>query len=186
MTVILGVDPSLSGTGLAAIVTGDKPALCFARTIRAPKTGDLIDRLVILQSKLLLALEEFERYILTLPTGTPVEIAIEDATSLKARGARGRGPKTSAVSSARLGAAVGAVMLTLVGVSRGRWTIHCYTVDEWVPKARIGKGGWTAPVRHDRVVGFYRELDPALEEATDDEVMAYALAMFHHRRSVGK
>jgi Holliday junction resolvasome RuvABC endonuclease subunit len=193
--VILGVDPGLRATGLAAIALDESadvaPQLVMADTVKPCAKGELIDRLMGLEMGVTRFLEEFwDRVVALRPPGAglpvlPVEIVIEDATALRSRGLRG-GPRMNAVSSARLGAAVGVVMLTMkYDTNRGSdWPVYTYTVDEWIPKARRGRGGnWTGPVRHDRVVAFYRQLEPALKPATDDEVMAYALAMFHRERT---
>ncbi len=190
--IILGVDPSLTATGFAALLddgsrapAAPAPGLGFAHTVRAPAKGTLYDRLNDFWSKLLAVLEEFEVYVGSLSAqageSVPVDVVIEDATSLRSRGAGHA--KVNALSAARLGAAVGVVMVTVAGTAHVRWPVTTYTVDEWVPKRRLGRGGWTAPVQHDRVVAFYRDYQPALAQASDDEVMAYALACFHRERT---
>lgn len=172
--ILVGVDPSLTATGLVILEEeGTTVRLRGRHTVRAPAKGELSERLFELAAEVAHWLDN------ALPR-PGVVLVMEDPTDFPG------GPRRSAGTAAKLGAAFGVVSVVVRHAARlAAGTVAVYPSQQWIPKqtGRRG-GGWKYATPHKQVVWALRHLVPELEAATDDEVMAAGVAL-HHRRVMG-
>lgn len=175
----LGIDPSLTATGLALLEQqGDGaapgPIRCRWRAhFGAPDRGSLVERLRRLVAEYHHCLEQLStfRRCVAGDLSDELAVAIEDPTDFWV--ARHR----SSISTARLGAAVGALMLETVRIFPGACT---YGVRDW-----LGQPGSRRPAAHGHVLRVVRARVAGLADASDDETMAAGLALHHLGRLAG-
>lgn len=175
--LIVGVDPSLSATGIAALEHHGDPGawrLVYRATVRPPAKGTLVSRLEA-QAR------DLHHVLLTAIVGrpTPAMVVAEDPSDFRIPG------KSGPSQLIRFGAGVGVALLT---VSRAcaelGLPLTTYGVNEWLPTQRGSRGGgWRYPVAHKHVLVRTRQRIPGTAEATDDETMAAALALTHALRT---
>lgn len=166
----VGIDPSLSATGIAALAReGMAWRLVYKHTVGAPAKGSLISRLDALSRDVYEAM-----FAVLAGRDGPITVAAEDPSDFRIPGKGGPSQRF------RFGAGVGVVLLAAQrACDCFGLRVQTYGVHEWLPKSRIGRGGWTAPTRHAHVIATTRRLIPGTQQATDDETMAAALALQH-------
>lgn len=172
---IVGVDPSLSATGIATLeLVGDPGAwrVSYRTHVGAPgpaKDRSLVDRLAVLE-------REVRGSLLAALVGRqePMLVVAEDPSDYRAPKAGGPSQRT------KFGAGVGVVLLTARHVA-GELGIQLETFGTavWLPtQAGRRGGGWRYKMPHKDVLAQTRRLVPGTQEATDDETMAAALAFW--------
>jgi hypothetical protein len=172
LRVIIGIDPSLTATGIAVLQRPDSGRgrwSLFARaTVGAPSTGPLVTRLATLETRFT---ETFRRMI----TGRyDVLVVAEDPSDFRIPGKGGPSQRF------RFGAGVGVVLVAAARVcTELSIPLETYGTKEWLPMQSGRRGGsWRHNVPHAAVIAQTCQLVPGLEGATDDETMAAALALW--------
>lgn len=171
---IIGIDPSLSATGIAVLRHDGEPAhwcVVSRATCGAPAKGQIAERLLVLS-------RDFEREFMAAllsgaGPGTALVVA-EDPADFRVPG------KGGPMQRFRFGQGVGVVMATAARVCMQLGVpLETYGTKQWLPMqgGRRG-GGWRYHVPHQLVVHRAQQLIPGLEGATDDETMAAALAFW--------
>jgi Holliday junction resolvasome RuvABC endonuclease subunit len=169
--LVVGIDPSLTATGVAVLEwPGAGMRLLHRETIRTAPAAPLIERLETIRDGLILALLRAR----ALAGEEWLEMAVEDPTDFRA-------PKSGPSQMLLFGTAIGVAMITASHIGEQHAIpVRCYKLGEWLPKARGTRGGgWIHPEKHKTVIERHRALVPGLREASDDEVMAAALALHH-------
>lgn len=170
---VLGIDPSLSATGIVALQRDGDPGawrLVYRHTVRPPAKGALVSRLEALY-------RDVYKAVLTAIAGRPepMTAAAEDPSDFRVPG------KSGVSQLIRFGAGVGVALLAAqCACHELGLPLVTYGVNEWIPKVggRRG-GGWKHPMSHKDLLAQARLIIPGTTEATDDEVMASALALQH-------
>lgn len=184
MTKLIGVDPSMSGTGIVALeVTReaglDRVKLFDHWTIRPPRGKPLLDRLIYLHDQVFTDLVNLEAR-----DADPNRWALvaEDPTDFTLHPGVETGRAARYKSGAVLGAAVGAVLTGLHGVLGYFNLSHVVAIPSrtWLPKG--GRGG--SFMGHAQVVSTLRRFHPALKPCNDDETMAAGVALYWYRNQV--
>lgn len=189
--VLVGVDPGLDATGLVVLRTlTDAPIelgplrqgaeVMAMRAVGAPAKGTLGARLAHLAQAVTDWLEVAVPEALYVAGGYDLKVravVMEDATVFRRQAYR------SGISVGRKGAAVGVVALVLQQwAQRFAGGYAEYGADEWVPKQNLARGGgrWVSPVKREHVQRWIRGLVRGLDGASEHEVMAAGVALFHH------
>lgn len=180
---IIGIDPSLSATGIVLLRHVGDPGhwrVTDRVTVGASPKGSLAARLVGLSFKFVRALEGVIARLETDPLGwvplADVLVVAEDPSDFRVPGKGGPSHRF------KFGAGVGVVLAEAARrcVELGI-PFETYGTKEWLPQS--GRRGWRYNTPHDQVVAQAHRLIPGLEGATDDETMAAALAFWRGLRS---
>ena len=169
--LILGVDPSLTATGLVLLDTGVTPGprVLLHSTVRPRSKGQsLATRLVELDRRVRDFLYDEVQY----RTGSEIEAACEDPTDWKPHG--GLQGRVETTRIAKLGAAFGVAYLALAHTM----PTTVYPTREWLPWKRNRRGG-VHFLAHADVKRLMLMAHPVLEGLTDDELMAAGVALHH-------
>lgn len=170
---VIGIDPSLSATGIVALQRDGEPGawrLVYRHTVRPTTKGSLVSRLDALD-------RDVRASVLQAICGRPEPLAAaaEDPSDFRVPG------KSGVSQLIRFGAGVGVALLAAqracheIGLP-----LVTYGVNEWIPKVggRRG-GGWKHPMSHKDLLAQARHMIAGTVGATDDETMAAALALTH-------
>lgn len=178
---LIGIDPSLTATGFALIdADGSSCHLLARRTLVAGlPTMQLADRLDVLAAGAALVLADFlemstDPYKRIVGLSRDVEaIVLEDPTD---QVHIGKDRQRSPTSIAKLGAAVGALMLVARRATEGTPAIfQAIPAGMWIPKER------GHPVKHELHARQLRALVTFGRDAQDDELMAAGVAWYYAR-----
>lgn len=172
---VMGVDPSLAGTGLAvldieAVRLRGRPELAVEvlAAQRVPTKAS---------SSLAFRVEQIARAVRHIGTdfaraawadGSPFFVAVEDVTSFKSIPGMKRKQRDIAVGGVALGAALAAIAAMPL-----REPVALLPLDRWLPKRR-----GAAFAKHERVRDYMRARWPALRSTSDDVTFAAGLALF--------
>jgi Holliday junction resolvasome RuvABC endonuclease subunit len=167
---LVGIDPSLTATGLVVVeLTPTTQTVVWRRTVRSHTGEDLLARLSQLATTV-------SHAVVGATEAFPcADVVIEDPTDQKLIG-RNR----NVGSICKLGAAVGAIM---VSVARDiHLPMHAVPASHWLPKTQTGN--FRHAVKHDVAKLLLRHQIVGLDEATDDEVFAAGVAVWwaHHSK----
>lgn len=205
----LGLDPSLSGTGLilarfrrttGGVMHWPKPIdfeVLLGGTFAAPDPHRQENKVKVPRP----APERFHRlykrvsdYLLDtiLPSlfahdEQPLRflhVAFEDPADFIPR-SRGRaGVHTATMLGAAFGVVGHAVVESLERQHNLTYMVHTYGTQQWMPKTKTGRGGWTHTMKHEHTLALIRGQGYNLKGRTEDEVMATGV-LLHHWRVLG-
>lgn len=171
---VIGIDPSLTATGIVALERDETPLrawrVVFRRTVRPSAKLPLLERLDRLSRDVHQGVREA-----IIGRQEPMTAAAEFPSDFRVPGKGGPSQRFL------FGCGVG---VALLAVARACGELHVplttYGVNEWLPRqsGRRG-GGWRHPMKHEQVIAQARLLIPGTKLATDDETMAAALALSH-------
>ena len=182
--VLIGIDPSLRGTGIVGLHVGPMVRVLYAHTVREPtRQADLslAVRLHKLHDSMVASLRAcYDQCVKR--ARIPDRIIIEDPTDFSAGWGGSRMRRSSDI--AKTGAAFATAVMAARG-NLGAWSIDggpvAIPTHDWLPRDRNARGG-THFMKHDKAIAQLRTIYPALRELKDDEVMAAGVALWWHRR----
>lgn len=188
--LVVGIDPSLSATGLVALLASRRPGGPFLDvavpqrlTVRPPRNGPLGQRLSALWGATYETLDTWLSLRFGVTDWWVVSENPMDYTAVP--GQRYNSPENIGKLGAATGVVLEAAWDVLATIEGGADHLVELGTKAWLPKTR-GKRGGSHFMAHDDVVKLLRRAYPVLAGTTDDETMAAGVALHHARRVLDK
>lgn len=179
---LIGVDPSMTATGIVVLSVSEAAGMIHVELLRRwtirPKGETLLDRLVDLRNRVfrdLNGLAESDGF-------RGWNVIAENPTDFTLHPGVTSGRAARYKAGAILGAAVGAVLITLDDAVESVFSgsaLHVIDSQTWLPTSRAGN--LVHRTAKADVAANLKRIHPALKDCNADEIMAAGVALFWYR-----